>query len=176
MTIPCKFFPKNTSIHTKCTDQYHYKLCVLATAGQEDLYLEAVPDFDQTDISARICQLRILEVGHGLPCLHHRIRDNLTKFNRSHPDRPFFDFASLHLGQTCPTRSNEAPEDNDFLVQIVYELPPQESVTTGSENCFPSRPNTNDQHFFYLEQLITRSALVLRSMNLQFGFQQGKWL
>eukprot|EP00094_Tigriopus_californicus_P011496 TCALIF_11101-PA protein Name:"Protein of unknown function" AED:0.09 eAED:0.09 QI:0/0.77/0.73/0.95/0.48/0.58/46/1495/2737 len=103
----------------------------IATAGKNDLYLEAVPDFDQTEVSAWICQLRILEVGFGLPCLRHRIRDNLTNFNRSHTDRPFYDFASLYLGQTCPMRSIETPDDNDFLVQIVYELPPQESITTG---------------------------------------------
>ncbi|TRY70980.1 hypothetical protein TCAL_11101 [Tigriopus californicus] len=115
------------------------RVTIPSTAGKNDLYLEAVPDFDQTEVSAWICQLRILEVGFGLPCLRHRIRDNLTNFNRSHTDRPFYDFASLYLGQTCPMRSIETPDDNDFLVQIVYELPPQESITTGCKDYRPAK-------------------------------------
>ena len=46
------------------------------------MFFEAVPDFLVTDYSARLCRIRITDVGEGLPCLFHantRAKEAYTK-------------------------------------------------------------------------------------------------
>ena len=56
--------------------------------------------------------------------------------NKTSNEREFNDIAKFPVGKTCPiTRSDSDPKDNQFKAQIVYELPPSETVSAGSNEC-----------------------------------------
>ena len=58
-----------------------------ATAGDTELVLEAVPDFEQTSVELEICALRIRDVGDGLACMLHKNPLAVTQLSKSSASR-----------------------------------------------------------------------------------------
>lgn len=112
---------------------------ITATAGGDVLRFEAVPDFDVTDTSVRICRVRIINIGDGLPCLHHANTRSKEVYSKSSDTRPFNDFGEIDIGSTCPTEyPNSDAATNQFTAQLVYELPPQDTYAVDGmhSKCF----------------------------------------
>ena len=98
----------------------------LASAGDEELRFEAVPDFDVEDTSVRICRLRVFKIGDALPCLFHSNLRSKEVLSKSAETRPFNDFGEIDMGRACPARYPEGDiTANQFTAQLVFELPPQ---------------------------------------------------
>ena len=75
------------------------------------------------------------KVGANLPCIDS-MEEKHADLNKTSNEREFNDIAKFPVGKTCPiTRSDSDPKDNQFKAQIVYELPPSETVSAGSNEC-----------------------------------------
>lgn len=102
---------------------------VPAGAGEDDLTFEALPDFDHHNASIRMCRVRAMNIGRGLPCLRHAYQRGSEVYSKTHAHKAFDNFGELHLGQTCPIDHPvgvmEEDTENRFTIQVVYELPPQ---------------------------------------------------
>lgn len=74
-------------------------------------------------------------MGANLPCIDS-MEEKHADLNKTSNEREFNDIAKFPVGKTCPiTRSDSDPKDNQFKAQIVYELPPSETVSAGSNEC-----------------------------------------
>ena len=72
------------------------------------------------------------KVGANLPCIDS-MEEKHADLTKTSDDRTFNDVAKFPVGKTCPiTRPDSDAKDNQFKAQIVYELPPSETVTSGS--------------------------------------------
>ena len=60
---------------------------ISATAGDAELVLEAVPDFEQTSVELEICALRVRDVGDGLACMLHKNPLAVTQLSKSSASR-----------------------------------------------------------------------------------------
>ena len=125
---------------------------ISAGAGQDNFYLEAIPDAEVTDYSLRLCELRIHTIGDALPCV-----DGVKKFvspTYSKSDealRPFNDFADIYFSKFCPINEPDAKaEDNQFKAILIYELPPQEGIATGATTCMGTLQDVNVEFDFLL--------------------------
>ena len=72
-------------------------------------------------------------MGDNLPCIDS-VEEKHADLNKTSADREFNDIAKFPVGKTCPiNRATTDPKDNQFKAQIVYELPPSETVETGTK-------------------------------------------
>ncbi len=115
----------------------NYPSLSVDTAGDASIFFEAVPDFSVTAYTARICAIRIHEVGKALPCVYHGNQPNQTApketYTKTDPNRPFNDYATVEVGRTCPYKAPDAvTADNTFKASMYYELPPQAGITGGT--------------------------------------------
>ena len=110
---------------------------ILVASGAKDLYFEAVPDFDITTFSARLCSLKVTKVGKNLNCMESRsasVGDPVVSFyNKTSTSREFTDYGAINLGQSCPiATTDQEAEDNKFVANLVFEMPPQTAIEDGN--------------------------------------------
>ena len=104
-------------------------LFATAQAGDPELVFEAVPDYNVANVNVRLCAIRLLDIGEGLPCLYHTERQIQPTFNKSSDTVLFDDGGELSIGQTCPVNyENGDTNANSFVAQVIYELPVQEAL------------------------------------------------
>ena len=95
-----------------------------ASAGAEDLWLEAVPDPDVTDVDLEVCAIRVHRVGSGLPCIYHSNPNSRETHANSDSTRQFDDAGSLEIGATCPVNYPNGDGDaNQFTASMYWRRP-----------------------------------------------------
>eukprot|EP00094_Tigriopus_californicus_P011497 TCALIF_11102-PA protein Name:"Protein of unknown function" AED:0.05 eAED:0.05 QI:9/0.85/0.90/1/0.6/0.47/21/323/1445 len=114
-------FDENVHIHGQAA--FELRVTVESGAGAEGLVLEAIPDLD-FDHELRICSLRILDIGRGLPCVYHSHYKPNAEYYKSDETLPFNNLAKLKLDRICPYSVPKMDKnDNQFVARIVYESP-----------------------------------------------------
>ena len=89
-----------------------------------DLYLEAVPDIDVTDVDLEICAIRVHRVGSGLPCIFHSNANSRDVHAKSDTTRQFDDSGSLEIGPACPLNyPSGGGTANQFTASMYWRLP-----------------------------------------------------
>jgi len=85
------------------------------------------------DFTARICTVRIHDVGNGLPCVGNAEWDETrVVFSKTKDDRPFNDAASVDINRICPVNvPDKDGNSHKFQATIFYELPPQAAIFAG---------------------------------------------
>ena len=55
-----------------------------------------------------------------------------TFYNKTSASREFEDYGAINLGQACPIATeNQADEDNKFIANLAFEMPPQTAIEAG---------------------------------------------
>ena len=55
-----------------------------------------------------------------------------TFYNKTTTTRAFKDYGAINLGQSCPVSiPDDDPEDNQFIANLAFELPPQPTIEAG---------------------------------------------
>ena len=50
-------------------------------------------------------------------------------YNKTMTTREFNDYGAINMGQACPIATeNQADEDNRFIANLAFEMPPQTSI------------------------------------------------
>ena len=107
-----------------------------ASAGAEDLWLEAVPDPD-ADVDLEVCAIRVHRVGSGLPCIYHSNPNSRETHANSDSARQFYDAGSLEIGATCPVNyPNGDGEANQFTASMYWRRPQKPTTTPTSTELF----------------------------------------
>ena len=102
-----------------------------ASAGNEDLYLEAVPDLDVIDVNLELCAIRVHRVGSGLPCIFHSNPNSRETHAKSDSTRPFDDSGSLNIGSACPVNyANGGGSANQFTASMYWRRPQNQASTS----------------------------------------------
>ena len=112
------------------------------------MYFEAVPDFDITTFSARLCSLKVTRVGKNLNCMESRsasVGDPVVSFyNKTLSSREFTDYGAINLGQSCPiATTDQEAEDNKFVANLVFEMPPQTAIEASKPKLHNGTPCIN---------------------------------
>ena len=108
-----------------------------ASAGAEDLWLEAVPDPDVPDVDLEVCAIRVHRVGSGLPCIYHSNPNSRETHANSDSARQFYDAGSLEIGATCPVNyPNGDREANQFTASMYWRRPQKPTTTPTSTELF----------------------------------------
>ena len=105
-----------------------------ASAGAEDLWLEAVPDPDVPDVDLEVCAIRVHRVGSGLPCIYHSNPNSRETHANSDSARQFYDAGSLEIGATCPVNyPNGDGKANQFTASMYWRRPQKQDTPTSTE-------------------------------------------
>ncbi len=76
----------------------------------------------------RVCRLDVYNVGRNLACVKASNSSEVV-FNKTTSGRDHNDYGIYEIGQTCPiAREDQVASDNQFMANIVFELPPSDRV------------------------------------------------
>lgn len=85
--------------------------------------MEAIPDLDSNH-PLRICTMKIMNIGRGLPCVYHSHFKPKAEYMKSDEALPFYNMAKLKLDRICPYAvPHTISGDNQFVARIVWESP-----------------------------------------------------
>ena len=112
-------------------------------AGKAEIALEATTDFTVDAFSLRVCSIDIYKIGKSLPCVKGNVDQAVFELEKTVDTLEIDDKGKLTLGPTCPvdrgtfipegTKDFPLDDDNEFRARVVFELPPSDSITDGSE-------------------------------------------
>ena len=98
----------------------------------ENVLFEAIPDLTETTLKLRLCRIRILDVGSGLPCIHLSNPKSKEIYSKTQETLAYSNVGSLDIGTLCPVNYlNGGARSNKFLAQVIYDIP-REQVVTGA--------------------------------------------
>lgn len=114
------------------------KINIPSGASSDDLKFEAIPDLQTKPYYMKLCAIRLTTVGKNLPCMEQTAslvgNYDMVHYNKSAVDSTFNDLGHVPVGPTCPANIPGLPQDNEVIAQMVYQLPPQDTITSGTFN------------------------------------------
>lgn len=86
---------------------------------------EGVPNYATGAPALRLCRIRIMDVGEGLPCVHFNNPKSKEQYSQSKDDDTLpKDYGKIPISNFCPLNYLNGDErQNKFLAQVVYEVP-----------------------------------------------------
>lgn len=97
------------------------KCSFLAGAGDTDLAIEGVSDFDLMTVDVKLCAVRITNIGSGLPCMNSVNMLAKQTYGRSVAARKYDDWGMIDVGSACPVNYPDGGSSaNQFRASVYF--------------------------------------------------------